>query len=153
VGLAAFAGAVKGSPAEAAGLEGILYYSVAYTFMNLGAFAVVTALQDRPGVTSQIASFAGFIAKWYIIQAALQTGGWLNVLAVVTVLNAAVAAFYYLRIVVVMYMQEVPEGTAPLASGWLTRAGLVLAAAGTIVVGLIPGLVIPMAQAAAAAIH
>ena len=59
VGLAAFAGAPAGSTAASAGIAGVLFYSVAYTFMNLGAFAVVAALQGRPGVTSQIATFAG----------------------------------------------------------------------------------------------
>lgn len=53
VGLAAYgAGRVEG-------LEGVLYYSAAYTFMNLGAFAVVAALQRRPGVTSALDTFAG----------------------------------------------------------------------------------------------
>jgi NADH-quinone oxidoreductase subunit N len=55
-----------------------------------------------------IPPLAGFLAKWYVIQAALQVGGWLNVLAVITVLNAAVAAFYYLRVVVYMWMREAP---------------------------------------------
>jgi NADH-quinone oxidoreductase subunit N len=134
VGLAAFGAAAAGSPAEAAGLQSVLFYSVAYSFMNLGAFAVVAALQRRPGVTSQISSFAGLIqrspllawlmllfmlsltgipplagfwAKWYVIQAALQVGGWLNLLAVLAVLNAAVAAFYYLRVAVYMFMREI----------------------------------------------
>ena len=59
VGLAAFGAAPAGSPAEEAGLQAVLFYSVAYAFMNLGAFAVVAALQRRPGVTSQISTFAG----------------------------------------------------------------------------------------------
>ena len=58
VGLAAF-GARRRIAAEQAGLQAVLFYSVAYSFMNLGAFAVVAALQRRPGVTSQIATFAG----------------------------------------------------------------------------------------------
>ncbi|HEY7600627.1 MAG TPA: NADH-quinone oxidoreductase subunit N, partial [Candidatus Limnocylindrales bacterium] len=125
VGLAAFGAAPTGSPAEQAGLQAVLFYSVAYSFMNLGAFAVVAALQRRPGVTSQLTTFAGlgrrapllaalmllfllsltgipplagFWAKWYVIQAALQVGGWLTVLAVLAMLNAAAAAFYYLRV-------------------------------------------------------
>jgi hypothetical protein len=53
VGLAAYAGG------QISGLEGLLYYGAAYTFMNLGAFAVVAALQRRPGVTSQLDTFAG----------------------------------------------------------------------------------------------
>src|SRR4029453_9994644 len=102
-------------PAETAGLFGILFYSVAYSFMNLGAFACVAALQRRPGVTSQIATFgglgrrapalgllmtlfmlslvgipptAGFLGKALILLAAVQGGGWLAALAVLMMLNA-----------------------------------------------------------------
>src|SRR4051812_40086042 len=59
VGLAAYGAAPAGSLGEEAGLQAVLFYSVAYTFMNLGAFAVVAALQRRPGVTSQISTFSG----------------------------------------------------------------------------------------------
>ena len=58
VGLVVFA-AAEDPAVAAAGVQGVLFYSVAYAFMNLGAFAVVAALQRRPGVTSQIATFAG----------------------------------------------------------------------------------------------
>ena len=159
VGLAAFGAAVPGSPAAAAGLESVLFYALAYAFMNLGAFACVAALQRTPGVTSQLSSFAGlasrapalsllmtlfmlslvgipplagFLAKWYVIQAALQVGGWLNVLAVITVINAAVAAFYYLRVVVYMWMRDAPEGAPEVRVGGATQAGLVLAALVTV---------------------
>jgi NADH-quinone oxidoreductase subunit N len=182
VGLAAFGAAPAGSPAEQAGLQAVLFYSVAYSFMNLGAFACVAALQRRPGVTSQIATFAGlgrrapllavlmllfllsltgipplagFWAKWYVIQAALQVGGWLTLLAVLTVLNAAAAAFYYLRIAVYMYMREPADGAQPVALGGATRAGLGLAAIGTVAIGLVPPVtiaVISMAQQAAQAL-
>jgi len=179
VGLAAFAGAAAGSPAERAGLEGLLFYSAAYVFMNLGAFAVVAALQGRTGVTSQISTFAGlgrraplagalmtlfllsltgipptagFFGKAYVILAAVQAGGWVSVLAVIAVLNAAVAAFYYLRVVVWMYMREAPADAQPLTQSWPMRTGLALAALGTVVIGLLPGVIIPGAQAAAQAL-
>jgi len=165
VGLAAFGAAPDGSPAEAAGLFGILFYSVAYSFMNLGAFACVAALQRRPGVTSQIATFAGlgrrapllgllmtlfllslvgipplagFWAKVYVIVPALEVGGWLTILAVLVMLNAAAAAFYYLRVVVYMYMRDAPEGVTPVNVGGATQAGLGIAAVLTIAIGLIP---------------
>src|SRR2546427_1407946 len=57
VGLAAYAGG------RIEGLEGLLYYGAAYTFINLGAFAVVAAVQRRPGVTSQLDTFAGLIRR------------------------------------------------------------------------------------------
>jgi NADH-quinone oxidoreductase subunit N len=182
VGLAAFGGALAGSTAEAAGLEAVLFYAVAYSFMNLGAFACVAALQRVPGVTSQIATFAGlgrrapllgalmflfllsltgipplagFWAKWYVIQAALQVGGWLTVLAVLAVLNAAAAAFYYLRVAVYMYMREAPEDAAEVSVGGATRTGLALAGLATIFIGLVPPVtvaVILMAEGAARAL-
>ena len=179
VGLAAFAGAAAGSEAEARGLQGILVYSVAYTFMNLGAFAIVAALQRRPGVTSDIETFsglgrraplagllmtlflvsltgipptAGFFAKYYVILAAIEAGGWVSWLAVLAVLNAAAAAFYYLRVVVYMYMREAPDEAPPVARGFELQAGLALAAIGTIVIGVFPSGLITIAEAAAKAL-
>ncbi len=182
VGLAAFAAAPVGSRAETQGLEALLFYSAAYAFMNLGAFACVAALQRRPGVTSQISSFAGmgrrapllglamvlfllsltgipplagFFAKAYVILAAVEVGGWVTWLAVLMMLNAAAAAFYYLRIVVYMYMRDAPEGARSIEVGAFTRAGLIIAAALTIVIGLVPPVttaVIDMAREAAQAL-
>ena len=102
-----------------------------------------------------IPPLAGFWAKWYIIQAALQVGGWLNVLAVLLVLNAAAAAFYYLRVAVYMYMRDAPASAPPVVVGGATQAGLDLAAVMTIAIGLIPPVtvtVIAMADQAARAL-
>jgi NADH-quinone oxidoreductase subunit N len=175
VGLAAYAGAPAGSVAEKAGLFGLLFYGLAYTFMNLGAFAVVTALQHRRGVTSQIETFsglarraplaavlmtlfllslvgipplAGFFAKAYVILAAIETGGWVSALAVLTMLNAAAAAFYYLRVVVFMFMRDPVPNAQPVTVGPLMQAGLAVAAVLTIAIGLLPP-VIDMANGAA----
>ena len=63
VGLAAFGAATPGSPAAAAGIQSVLFYALAYAFMNLGAFACVAALQRTPGVTSQLTSFAGLAGR------------------------------------------------------------------------------------------
>jgi NADH-quinone oxidoreductase subunit N len=169
VGLAAYAGG------EQSGLSAILFYGAAYTFMNMGAFAVVTALQRRPGVSSQIATFAGlgrrdpwlgalmalfllsltgipplagFWAKAYVILAAIQAGGWLTVLAVLAMINAAAAAFYYLRVVVYMYMREPAGDAAPSSPGALFRTGLAITGVGTLIFGLFPALVAAAADAA-----
>ncbi len=166
VGLAAFAASPRGSEAERAGLFGLLFYSLAYAFMNLGAFGVVAALQRRPGVTSQISSFsglgrralgpallmtlfllsltgipplAGFFAKAYVILPALQAGGvWLPLLAVIAVLNAAAAAFYYLRVIIVMFVQDPPENAAGVSTGRAMGVGLAATAILTIVIGVVP---------------
>jgi NADH-quinone oxidoreductase subunit N len=63
------------------------------------------------------------------------------------------AAFYYLRVVVVMYMQEPAADAQPVTDSASMRLGLLIAALATVLIGLIPGLLIPAAQAAAAAIQ
>jgi NADH-quinone oxidoreductase subunit N len=173
VGLAAFAAG------QNAGLEGLLFYGAAYSFMNLGAFAVIAALQKRAGVTSQLATFsglirkeptltflmtlfllsligipptAGFFAKVTIIVPAVEAGGWVAFLAVLVVLNAAVAAFYYLRVVVYMFMRD-PVSDAPgMRHGRLLGSGLAVATALTIILGLVPQLILGMIDEAARAI-
>jgi len=173
VGLAAYAAG------ELQGLEGLLYYSVAYAAMNLGAFAVVAALQKRAGVTSQLETFAGlgrrepllgglmvlfllsligipptagFFAKAYVIIAAVEVGGPLTVLAVIMVINAAIAAFYYLRVVVYMYMRE-PRTEAPrLQHGRLLWSGLAVTTVLVIVLGLFPTTVFDAVSQAAQAL-
>ncbi len=177
VGLAAFAAG------RLEGLEGLLYYGVAYSAMNLGAFAVIAALQKRAGVTSNLDTFAGlgrrepvlailmtlfllsltgipptagFFAKAYVILAAVQASqdgaAILGVLAVVAVLNAAAAAFYYLRVVVYMFMRE-PASEQPASShGRLMWSGLIVTAFLTVVLGIIPGPLLEIVGAAARAI-
>ncbi|MBF8289725.1 MAG: NADH-quinone oxidoreductase subunit [Chloroflexi bacterium] len=152
VGLAAFAaGRIEG-------LEGLIYYGAAYSFMNLGAFAVIAALQKRAGVTSNLDTFAGlgrrepwlgilmtlfllsltgipptagFFAKALVILPAVQASqdgvGVLGFLAVITVLNAAAAAFYYLRVVVYMFMREPSSEEPALSHGRLLWGGRELA--------------------------
>ncbi len=177
VGLAAYA------TGRMEGLEGLLYYGAAYSVMNLGAFAVITALQRRAGVTSNLDTFAGlgrrepflgilmtlfllsltgipptagFFAKAYVILAAVQASQAgatvLGVLAVVAVLNAAVAAFYYLRVVVYMFMREPASEPPALIRGRLLWAGLVVTAILTVVLGLIPGPLLDIVGVAARAI-
>jgi len=176
VGLAAYAGG------RIDGLEGLLYYGAAYSFMNLGAFAVVAALQKRRGVPSSLETFAGlgrrepilgilmtlfllsltgipptagFFAKAYVILAAVQAGQTqpaLTALAVIAVLNAAAAAFYYLRVVVYMYMREPQAETATLSHGRLLWGGLAVATILTVFLGLIPGPLLDAVQHAARAI-
>jgi NADH-quinone oxidoreductase subunit N len=173
VGLAAYAAG------QLNGLEGLLYYGAAYSFMNLGAFAVVAALQRRAGVTSALDTFAGlgrrepwlgvlmtlfllsltgipptagFFAKAYVILAAVQAGGPVAILAVIAVLNAAAAAFYYLRVVVYMYMRDPQTEAPPLTHSRLLWGGLATATVLTIVLGLFPGPFLDIVNEAAQAI-
>ena len=174
VGLAAWARNPGG-----AGIAALLFYGVAYAFMNLGAFAVIAALQKRAGVTSSLATFAGlgrrepllgilmtlfllsligipptagFFAKANIILAAIEAGGPLTILAVLTVLNAAVAAFYYLRVIVYMFMRDPASDAPAIRHGALLWGGMAAASALTILLGLFPTGLLDAAGAAAQSI-
>jgi NADH-quinone oxidoreductase subunit N len=170
VGLAAYAGG------ESSGLSAILFYGAAYTFMNMGAFAIIAALQRKPGVSSRISTFAGlgrrdpwlgalmfvfllsltgipplagFWAKAYVIVAALQANnGWLTALAVLAMINAAAAAFYYLRVVVYMYMRDPSEEAEATRPGLLFRTGLAVTGVVTLVFGLFPAILTAATNAA-----
>jgi NADH-quinone oxidoreductase subunit N len=166
---------------EILGLEGLLFYGAAYTFMNLGAFAVIAAIQRRLGVTSNLSTFAGlvrrepalalmmtlfllsltgipptagFFGKFYVILAAVNEGpanNWFYVLAVLTMINAAIAAFYYLRVVVYMWMRDPQTEQLVLPHGRLVWAGLTVATVFTITLGLVPGALLSIVEQAAAA--
>lgn len=113
------------------GVSAALFYLAAYAIMNLGTFAVLIYLQgkadaaedidDLAGVAKEhpVAAFAlaiclfsligmpltiGFFGKLYIIQAALANGH--TILAIITVINAAIAAAYYLKIIAAMYLRD-----------------------------------------------
>ena len=147
----------------------LLFYLFAYSFMNIGAFGVVTWLQHRQhgvdlddfaglGSRSPLAAFAmtifmlslmgmppliGFYAKYYVILAAIDNN--LTWLAVVLVLMSAVSAFFYLRVVAVMYFNE-PIRQWQAQSTPLLGVGLGLMALGTVGFGLFSGSVLDLAQ-------
>ena len=142
---------------------GVLFYLLAYVFMNLGAFGVIVALahrgqdadriedfaglgQTRPGLAALMTLFmislagipgtAGFVAKFLVFKAAVSEG--VIGLTVLGVLTSVVSVYYYLRLPVAMYMHEPGEDThrRELATG----EGLVLAlcAVAVLVLGLFP---------------
>jgi NADH-quinone oxidoreductase subunit N len=143
------------------GIEAILIYLLAYTFMNFGAFALVILLESRgyagesiddwKGLAGRnpllaavmlvfllslagIPTTAGFIGKYYLFAAAIRAG--YPGLAVLAVLASAVSLFYYFRIVAAMYFSE-GEGVALKWSPGLAVA-LGVCAAATVVIGLVP---------------
>ena len=96
---------------------------------------------------------AGFFGKFYVILAAVQAHQTaLTVLAVVMMLNAAVAAFYYLRVVVYMFMRDPAEELQPLRHGRLVWTGLAVTTVMTIALGLFPNTLLTIVGTAAAAI-
>jgi NADH-quinone oxidoreductase subunit N len=153
------------------GTQAVMFYLAAYVFMNVGAFAIVSYFSRRgeryvnvedfaglgwrqPGIAAMFTIFllsfigvpltGGFFAKFYVFKAALDANlVWLTVLGL---LNSAVAAFYYLRLLVVMYMQEPGESTADLPPVSLgTRAAIWASAALTLVLGMFPSVVLDVA--------
>ena len=158
------------------GTAAAMFYLAAYALMNVGAFAVVAHLAGKgerfvsiddfagladaqPATAALLAIFllsligvpltGGFFGKFYIFKAALQSNlMWLTVLGL---LNSAVAAYYYLRILVMMYMREPGEaasGAEPLGIGM--KAALVLPALGTLFLGIFPSAVLNFASKSAA---
>lgn len=153
----------------------ILYYLIAYAVMNLGAFAVVIALERtgepsdlisdfrglaerKPALAAAMAIFmfslvgippsAGFVGKFYLFSAALSAG--LVWLVVIAVLNSVVSAYYYIYVVVAMYMQEGGVTVPSLSAKPALVAAIVLAAFGTLFIGIYPQ---PYMAAATTAFH
>jgi NADH-quinone oxidoreductase subunit N len=168
--LAAVAAASAGPSATAA----VLFYLFAYGLMNLGAFACLlyfdlegtrgASLDELNGFGRRqplgalafaiflisltgIPPTIGFVAKFVVIQPVLDAG--LAWLAVVIALNAVLAAFYYLRVVVRMYMYDVEEKVPRLVSGRSLSVSLGIASFAVILLGIIPNSIYQWALAAA----
>ncbi len=154
------------------GTAAAMFYLAAYALMTIGAFAVVIHLAGKGERHLKIGDLAGlgrtqpvtaalmtvfllsligvpltggFFGKFYIFRAAIESNlVWLTALGL---LNAAVAAYYYLRLIVLMYFNEpgeVANNLEPLTPG--LRAALILPAIGTIVLGVLPGVILNFAQ-------
>jgi NADH-quinone oxidoreductase subunit N len=163
--------------ANTAGKSAILVYLVAYAVTNLGAFGVLAALstadrphddvrdfaglwQDRPGLAALLTVFllslggfpptAGFVAKWYIFNAALQEQ--LVGLAILGVLTSVVSVFFYLRIVVQMYMTDDRAPGHRPAVPKLALAGMLLALVAVFYFGVLPGSLLRVATDSVASI-
>jgi len=147
------------------GTAAVMFYLAAYAFMNLGAFAVVSHVARRgekhvqvddlaglgerqPATAALLTVFmlsmigipltAGFFGKFYIFKAALESG--FVGLTVVGLLTSAIAAWYYLQVLVAIWMREpgeAVEALEPLGGG--LRAALLVSAAATLLFGVFPG--------------
>jgi NADH-quinone oxidoreductase subunit N len=161
----------------ASGIPAAMFYTAAYAAMNVGAFAVVghfasagerrVTLEDYSGLGRRSPVLAailtmfllsligipitgGFFAKFYVFSAALQGNRPLVGLVIIGVINSAVAAYYYLRVIVMMYMREPRDDSpvAPIPAGLGFALGLSLAA--TIYLGVLPNRVLEYAGRAVA---
>jgi NADH-quinone oxidoreductase subunit N len=156
------------------GTSAVMFYAASYAAMNVGAFAVVShyanwgeryvTLKDYAGLGRRSPVLAGaltiflisligipitggFFAKFYVFSAALQSN--LVGLTIIGVLNSAVGAYYYLKVIVMMYMREATEDVPVLPIPASLGAALVITLAATIYLGVMPGPVLGYAQRSA----
>jgi NADH-quinone oxidoreductase subunit N len=148
----------------AQGLSGTMFYLLAYGFTTLAAFGVVTLVRDADGEATHLSQWAGlakrspltaavfafllfalagipltsgFTGKFAVFSAALADG--MAPLVVVALVASAVAAFFYLRVVVLMYFSE-PATDGPTVSvpGVFTTAAITLGVVVTLLLGVLP---------------
>jgi NADH-quinone oxidoreductase subunit N len=158
------------------GIPAAMFYTASYAAMNVGAFAVVSHfagageryvnLEDYAGLGRRspllaatltifllsligIPMTGGFFAKFYIFSAALQAN--LTGLVIIGVLNSAVGAYYYLRIIVMMYMREPRDEAAPVPRVRLALGtALAISVLATLYLGILPSRILDYAARSAA---
>jgi len=176
--LIAFA-ALKGTDGK--GTDGIIsamFYTASYAAMNVGAFAVIShfagageryiTVEDYAGLGRRspvlaatltifllsligIPMTGGFFAKFYVFSAALQNN--LIWLVMIGVLNSAIGAYYYLRIIVTMYMREPNHEEAVPPVSFSLGSALAISVVATLYLGILPGRVLDYARSAAEVIR
>ena len=153
------------------GISSAMLYLLVYCVMNIGAFGAVILAKTEDGESLMISDYAGlglrkpllamfmtimllslagfpptagFVGKFYVFKSAVQAGHiWL---VIVGAINTAISAFYYLRVVVTMYMREPEEELSFTAYPSTLVVGLVLAAIGVLLIGVLPSLMLTPAQ-------
>jgi NADH-quinone oxidoreductase subunit N len=153
------------------GTSGILFYLMAYAFMNIGAFTCVillgkkgeenTLINDYAGIgfkypllaasmtifllsMAGIPPLGGFMAKLYVFSAAVKAKFYW--LAILGVLNSAISVYYYLRVTVLMYFRESEREITGLEFSPASVFALVIAVIGTLYMGIFPANVLSLAQ-------
>lgn len=153
------------SAGELTSLQAVLFYLVTYGFATMGAFAVVSLVRDSAGeqsdmnrwvgmgkhspVVAGVFAFfllamagipltSGFVGKWAVFEVALSAGAWPVVIT--AILSSIAAAFFYVRVIVLMYFRDPESDSAHVTHpSILTATTIALGAAATLVLGLIPG--------------
>jgi NADH-quinone oxidoreductase subunit N len=154
------------------GQSGVLFFLASYAFTNMGAFIAIIAISGKldsdlieeysgMGKRAPLLALAltlclisligmppaaGFMAKFYIFSAAVNHG--LLWLVIIAVLNSVISAYYYLRVVKVMWLGEAASAEKVPSSGSL-RLALFLCCLGVLLLGIIPGGIMKLAQLAA----
>ena len=157
---------------DVAGRSGLLFFLASYALTNLGAFTAIIAIsgkvdsdliKDYTGMGKRapflalaltlcllsligMPPAAGFMAKFYIFSGAVQQG--LLWLVIIAVINSVISAYYYLRVVKVMWLGK-PASATRVPSSIALRVALALSCLGVLVMGIIPGFVMKLAEMAA----
>jgi NADH-quinone oxidoreductase subunit N len=147
------------------GVSAVLFYVTTYGFTTLAAFALVTVVRDAGGETTHLSRWqglgkvsplvagllsflllamagipltSGFTGTWAVFAAALAAGAWPVV--IVAVVMSAVAAYFYVRVIVLMFFAEpIGEGPSVTSPSVLTTAVIAVGVAVTLVLGVVPG--------------
>jgi NADH-quinone oxidoreductase subunit N len=154
------------------GIRSALFYLVSYSLMTVGSFGVVMLVSARGEEQTSLTSYAGlskrspllaglmtlfllslagippmvgFVAKVGVFSAAIRAGH--TTLALIGVISSVVAAFFYLRVIVLMYMQE-PQGSFEEDRSLLPRVAIVIPAILTLALGVFPGLIVGILERA-----
>jgi NADH-quinone oxidoreductase subunit N len=158
-----------------AGLSSVLFYLVAYGFTTVGAFAVITLVRDAGGEAGHLSRWAGlgrrspllagifalfllafagipltsgFTGKFAVFQAAIASGE--TALVIVGVLSSAIAAFFYVRVIVLMFFSDpIPGGPEVVVPSVFTGTAVGLGVVATLVLGIVPEPVLSLANHAA----
>jgi NADH-quinone oxidoreductase subunit N len=162
--------------ANPAGLSSTMFYLVAYGFSTLGAFAVVSLVRnandeedtdmsrwaglgrERPLIGAMFSGFllafagipltSGFVAKFAVFKAAIEGGA--APLVIVGVVASGVAAYFYVRVIVLMFFTEPPaDPPHVVVPGTLSKAAIAVTAAVTIVLGIFPQPLLDLCDSAA----
>ncbi len=170
--LVGLAGAYVGEEGRITSVSAMLFYLAVYGVASIGAFAVVMLVRDAGGEATHLSRWAGlgrespflagsfalfmlsfagipmtagFIGKWGVFSAAWSGGYW--TLAVLGVLVSAVAAYFYVRVIVLMFFTA-PTGDGPTVGvpSVVTTVVIAAAAAATVILGILPGPVLDLAQ-------
>jgi len=146
-------------------VQAVLFYLTTYGLTNMAAFAIVTLVRDSGGEATSMSAWtgigkqsplvagifaflllglagipltSGFTGKWAVFTAAASAGAWPVV--IVAVLGSAAAAFFYVRIIVLMFFTDpVTEGTSVALPSAMTSVVIAVGAAGTLLLGVVPG--------------
>ena len=158
--------------ADVVGRSSVLFFLASYALTNLGAFIAIIAISNKVnsdliddfsgmgkrapllalGLTLCLFSLigmppaAGFMAKFYIFSGAVQHG--LLWLVIIAVINSVISAYYYLRVVKVMWLGK-PASEEKVPSSAALRVALSLSCLGVLALGIVPGLVMRLAEIAA----